>query len=476
MARSTKTPPRADLAKPRGKQALAKIEPAKVPAAMAKPGAPAAAERRAGWSVRGPMLLGLLALLVLVGGFGGWSVYTTLAGAVIAPGRFAVASNRQVVQHPDGGVVEAVNVSEGDRVEKGDVLIALDPTFLSSEIAIAEARLSELRARRARLEAERDDAGEVVFPADLLEAAQTDEDLAEIVEGQRRLYVARAETVEGQLVQLSRRIEQIEAQIEGISAQETSLGEQLELIDQELADQQSLLDRGLAQARPVLALRREAARLSGTAGELQASRAQGAAQITETELQALNIRSQRREQAIAELRDIRAEEVQLTEQLRASRQQEGRLAIVAPVSGVVYGMTVFGSGSVVRPAEPIAYVVPQDDALVIEARIDPINIDQVYPGQAVRLMLSAFDQRPTPELNGEVLSVSPDAFDDERSGMPFYRAEIALLEGEAERLGADKVLIPGMPADSFIRTNDRTPLAYLVGPLTDYFVRAFREG
>ena len=447
-----------------------------LPAPAAPQAAGSRAERVAGWSAGRPLLTGFLAVAILAGGFGSWAVASSLAGAIIAPGRFAVASNRQVVQHPDGGVVSAVTVKEGDRVEAGETLVTLDSTFLASEITVAAARLGELRARRARLEAERDEAGAITFPDDLLAASKSNEDLAEFIDGQQRLFAARAESRSGIRTQLDRRIEQTRAQIEGIGAQSTALTEQLSLIEEELANSQKLLDDGLARAPQVLALRREAARLSGQVGELVAAKAQAEAQITETELQSINLGAQAREEAIAELRDIRAEEVQLAEQLRAAEAKSDRLTVTAPVSGVIYGLTVFGPGSVVRAAEPVAYVVPQDDALVIEARVEPINVDSVYPGQPVRLVLSAFDARTTPELLGEVRSLSPDSFDDERSGQPYYRAEIALNEGETERLEEHQVLIPGMPVEAFIRTSDRTPMAYLTAPLAHYFQRAFRDG
>lgn len=465
----------------RGGKPLAKIRPTQVAAPRADalavpPSGPPPEVRVAGWSARRPLMIGGLALLILVGGFGAWAAATTISGAIIAPGRFAVASNRQVVQHPDGGVVETVLVKEGDRVTKGDTLVTLDPTFLASQIAVADGRLTEIRARRARLEAERDEFEAIVFPDDLLSMAGGDPEIAELIQGQRSLFEARNTSEGGSRTQLERRTEQIAAQIDGIDAQSAALGEQLELMEEELRNTQSLLDRGLAQAPRVLALRREASRLRGTVGQLAADRARSEAQITETELQIITLGTSRRETAITELRDIRAEELQLTEQLRAQQAQFDRLTVTAPVGGVVYGMTVFGVGSVVRPADPVLFIVPQDEGLVIEARVEPIHVDQVYPGQPVRVMLSAFDARTTPELNGEVRSLSPDAFDDERSGAPYYRAEIVLQEGEVDRLRANQILIPGMPADAFIRTSDRTPLAYLTGPLVDYFVRAFREG
>ena len=427
-------------------------------------------------SARTPLLAGFGVLAVLVGGFGWWAATTDIAGAVIASGRIEVDSNRQVVQHVDGGVVDDVLVEEGDMVEEGEVLLRLDPTFVSAELAITEDRLWETSARRARLEAERDGDEEVVFDEELLTAATDDPEIADVVEGQRNLFDARAETAESTKEQLRRRRFQIASQLDGIDSQAAALATQAELIQTELTDQQSLLDRGLAQASRVSSLMREDARIEGQRGELAASRAEAEERITEIELELLAIDSGLREEAITELRDIRTEELELREQRRAQLAQQERLVVRAPVGGVVYGMTVFGSASVVRPAEEVLYIIPQDRPLVIAARVEPINVDEVYPGQEARLRLSAFDARTTPELNGEVISVSADSFDDERSGAPFYRAEIVLSEGERARLGEARVLIPGMPVEAFIRTQDRTPLAYLVAPMMNYITRAFREG
>ena len=457
-------------------------QPEPAPAPQPTPPRPGAskpqptAPRSAKVSAAVPLLAGFLVLLVLVGGFGVWAAITQISGAVIASGRIEVDSNRQVVQHVDGGVVEEVPVEEGDTVEKGQVLLKLDPTFVSTQLAITEDRLWETSARRARLEAERDGASEIEFSEELLAAAAADPEIEDLVEGQRNLFDARAETRESVKEQLRRRREQIASQIEGIEAQSTAVERQAELIGQELGDQQSLLDRGLAQASRVLSLQREDARIEGTRGELAASRAEAAGSITEIDLELIATDTRLREEAITELRDIRAEELELLEQRRAALAQSERLEVRAPVSGVVYGMTVFGAGSVVRPAEPVLYIVPQDRPLVIAARVDPLHIDNVYPGQEARLVLSAFDARTTPELQGQVVRVSADAFDDERSGAPFYRAEITLSEGERARLGEDKPLVPGMPVEAFIRTKDRTPLDYLTSPLTNYFKRAFREG
>jgi len=425
------------------------------------------------WSTRRPMIIGLLALLLLVGGFGTWAATATISGAVIASGRIEVDQNRQVVQHPDGGVVEEIYVNEGDYVDSGALLIRLDASALRSELSIVEGQLFELLARRARLEAERDGADTVTF--DPLIADTESSGIMELRDGQARLFEARRETMDREVEQLIRRREQIANQIDGIRAQQEALTEQLSLIDEELVNQQALLDRGLAQASRVLGLRRERASLAGRAGEFAASAAQAEGRITEIDIEILKLTTQLREDAITRLRDINYTELELRERRRTLIDRLDRLDIRAPVSGIVYGKRVFAPRSVVQSADPLLFLIPQDRPLVIASQVPPIHIDQIFVGQEVLLRFSAFDQRRTPELTGRVVQISADAFQDESTQVSYYRAEIVLSEDQQARLPEDMTLLPGMPVEAFIRTDDRTPLAYLVKPLADYFAKAFRE-
>ncbi|MEM6308652.1 MAG: HlyD family type I secretion periplasmic adaptor subunit [Pseudomonadota bacterium] len=427
------------------------------------------------WSARWPLIVGFTGLTILLGGFGTWAVYTEIAGAIVATGRIEVERNRQVVQHLTGGVVSEIKVDEGDLVEAGQVLIELDSTRLKSELAITEGQLYEIVARRGRLEAERDQSDEIVFLPELLERSAENAEWRELKDGQSNLFYARKESTAKELEQLNKRQEQITNQIEGIDAQLVSLREQSALIDQELESQQSLLDRGLAQASTVLALRRNAASLQGQLGELQATRAQAEARITETEIEVLSIETRLREEAITQLRDMRYRELELREQRAALLEDLDRLEIRAPVSGIVYGLEVQTLRAVIQPAQPVLYLVPQDRPLVIAAQVEPVHIDQVLVGQDVNLRFSALDQRTTPELIGKVAIVSADAFEDEATRATYYRAEIELAPGEIDRLDQNVSLIPGMPVEAYIRTDDRSPLEYLTKPLLDYFNRAFRE-
>jgi HlyD family secretion protein len=420
------------------------------------------------------MILGLLSLVVLVGGFGTWAVTSNIAGAIIASGQIEVDQNRQAIQHPEGGVVAELAVDEGQQVEEGEILLRLDASDIASGYAVVRGQLNEVRARRARLEAERDGLSELQFGTDLQQTALNDPELADILSGQLNLFAARRDTLDREIDQLTRRTEQIASQIDGMIAQRTALERQQDLVGEELVAQQDLLERGLAQAARVLTLQREEANLLGSLGEIDASAAQAEGRITEIELSILQLETQRREEAIAELREVRVQEEELAERARALARQLDQMDLRAPVAGIVYGMTVFGPRSVVRPADPVLFLVPQDRPLVISARVEAIHVDQVFVGQEVLLRFPAFDMQTTPDLYGLVTRVSADAFVDEATGASFYETQIVLDDGQLELLG-DVTLLPGMPVEAFIRTDDRTPIAYLLRPLTDYFNRAFRE-
>jgi HlyD family secretion protein len=426
------------------------------------------------WSARRPLWIGWLTMLALVGGFGAWSVMTTIAGAVVTSGQIEVDQQRQVVQHPDGGVVDEIAVKDGQVVAAGDILLRLDGSVLRSELAIVEGQLFEMLAQRARLEAERDDADALVFAGELADLAKTRADVAALLQGQQNLFAARLDNMARQAEQLGKRINQIDAQVVGIDAQLTALGTQQDLIIRELADQQSLLDKGLAQASRVLALEREAANLEGQLGELTAARAQAEGRKTEVELEILRLGTARREDSNTQLREIGGRILELAERRSALSERIMRLDIRAPVSGIVLGMQVTTPRAVLRPADPVLYLIPQDRPLVIVARVSPIDVDEVRVGQEVKLLFPAFSSRTTPELQGSIALVSADALTDQASQQQFYRAEIVLNDGEREKLGA-VTLLPGMPVEAFIQTDLRTPMAYLVKPFTDYFVRAFRE-
>ena len=432
------------------------------------------APNAAAWSARQPIWTGVATIALLIAFFGGWGMLTTISGAIVAPGVIQVEQNRQVVQHPDGGVVAEIAVQEAQTVKAGDLLIRLDGAQIKAELTIVEGQLFDAMARKARLQAERDDLTELSFPAELIDLAATRPDVAEQMEGQKRLFAARLETQNAQIDQLGQRLDQIASQGEGIAAQMAAINDQIALLAPEIADQQTLLDKGLTQSARIMDLKRELARLDGNRGEMQSNLAQAQGKATETKLQILQIKSARREEANAQLRDMGDKTLELAERRRALSEQVNRLEIRAPVSGIVLGLAVTTPHSVIRPADPILYIIPQDRPLIIIAQIPPIHIDEVQVGQEVRVSFAAFSARTTPQLAGTLTTISADAMTDQASHQSFYRAEITLDAGEMAKL-KDNKLVPGMPVQAYIGTGDRTPMAYLLKPFTDYFHMAMRE-
>lgn len=454
---------------------LAATDPGLRLAAPPRPPARArATDPAAAWNARGAMGLGLVTTLAIVLGFGAWSMLASLAGAVIAPGKLRVETNRQVVQHLDGGVVRELLVREGDTVTAGQVLMRLDGRQLSAELAIVESRLFDAMARAARLEAEQIDAPEPIFESELVALAAGRTDVAALVEGQRRLHRARAETVARETAQLRERQAQIEEEIAGARAQMASLGIQLGFIEKELGDQRSLLERGLTQQSRVLALEREKARLDGQLGALTAQIAQGRGRITEIDIQVTGREATRREEGLAELRELRVTEAELKERRLALSETLSRLEVKAPRAGTVLGLTVFTEGAVIRPAEPVLYVVPSESRLVVDAAVEPQHIDQVWAGQPARLRFSAFNARTTPEIDGTLRRVSADALTNEQTGLSFYTAEIEIGEAGLEALHG-LTLVAGMPVEVFLQTGERSPMSYFLRPFTDFLSRSMRE-
>ncbi|MEM9395345.1 MAG: HlyD family type I secretion periplasmic adaptor subunit [Pseudomonadota bacterium] len=425
------------------------------------------------WTAGTLLIVGFFGVSLLLGGFGVWAALSGISGAVIAQGQVEVERNRQVVQHPDGGVVEEVFALDGSVVSAGEVLLRLDARDLLSDLAVVEGQLFEVLARRARLEAERDGTDELVFDPVIQE---TDNPMAvKLMRGQQNLFEARRATDESEIEQLSRQKEQIADEIEGLEAQRAASQEQLEISTEELEKQVELLDRGLAQAFRVYSVRRDTALLTGQTAQLAAQIAASEGRITELDIEILRLQTTRREDAIATLRDLQFNEIELSETRRQIVNRLERLEIKAPVAGVIHDLRVFGESAVIRPAEPVLFIVPQDRPLIITARVRPQDIDEVVPGQEVRVRLSSFNQRTLQELFGEVEFVSADAYSESNSDVSFYRARIVLYEGELNRLPEGQSLLPGMPVDVFLSTDERTPLEYLVKPISDYFATSFRE-
>lgn len=435
-----------------------------------------------GFSARRALALGYGGAAVLVGGLLGWSVLASVSGAVIATGTVAVETRNRIVEHIDGGTVSGILVRDGDRVAQGDLLLRFDDALLRSEEALLAVRRAELAAGRNRLEAEFRSADAIVWDAELAGRAAGDPVVRDILDGEERLFRARLTARSGEVSQLRERIGQAREEIAGLEARAASLQRQGGLIRRELEAQRALFDKGLTQLARLLALERAAENLEGQSGTNAAQIARAKGRISELEIQILQIGSRRIEEAEDRARNIGAEENQVKERLAAVRQRLGRMELRAPVAGEVFGMTVFAPREVVQPGEPILQIVPLDARLVAMARVQPIDVDQVHPGQPAVLRFPAFPARETPEFDGHVVRVSADAVRDEASGLSWYEVELAVdrsAEGEngngPQRPFGGFAVTPGMPVEAHIRTQERTVIGYLVKPVTDFFYRSLRE-
>lgn len=424
-------------------------------------------------AIRRYLLAGVATLMLLVGGVGGVAAVTELSGAVIAQGTLVVDSNVKKVQHPSGGVVGAILVREGDKVEAGQVLVRLDETVTRANLAIVAKGLDELEARLARLEAERDGAGAIVFPAQLL-ARDGDPEVHRSLAGEQSLFALRRTAREGQKAQLRERSVQIAEEVSGLTEQRDAKRQEITLIARELGSVRKLWKGRLVSIERITALERDAARLNGEHGQLTASIAQAKGHGSEIELQIIQIDQDLRSEVASEIREIQGKVSELVERKVAADDQLKRIEIRSPQNGVVHQLAVHTIGGVIQAGEPIMYIVPVTDELTVEARIAPQDIDQVTPGQTATVRLSAFNQRITPELDGLLTKVAADLTLDQRSGAGFYTARIVLSKKEVAKLKG-LTLTPGMPAEVFFPTGARTILSYLVKPLDDQIERAFRE-
>ena len=419
------------------------------------------------------ILFGLAIVLSMFGGLGAWAAMAELSGAVIGSGVIAVSNKRQTVQHLEGGIVADLLVRDNQVVEAGQLLVRLDDTRARASLRIIEGRLDLLYAQAARLRAEREGAPAMDIPIALIERL-SDATVTDIVEGQIELFKTRRSALNGETEILTQRTTQLNEQTQGIEAQQAAKVRQIELITEELGGLQRLFRQGYAPRTRILELEREAERLRGEAGEHIAEIARINTQIGETELQIIQLHRAREEQATEQLRETQAQVFDLEQRRVAALDEMRRLEIHAPKAGSVVGLSVHTVGGVISPGQPVMDIVPQEDELIVEAQIAPQDVDKIASGSVAVVRLSAFDLRTTPELNGTVLSMSADRLIDETTGMPYYLVRVRIPEIELARLDGLS-LLPGMPAEVFINTGQRSALSYLVKPLTDSLAHVFRE-
>lgn len=420
------------------------------------------------------VLFGIVVLIGLLGGFGAWAITAKLNGAIIAPAEFAVKSNRKTVQHLEGGIVDKILIAEGDRVSAGQVLIRLDGTIEQSRYDVLTNELEELKARRIRLLAELRDHPKLIVPAQVL-GETSDQRQVDIINGQQQLFSARLRSRNSeQRVRMNRK-RSLRDEIDGTTRQIRSNGKQIKIIEQELRGLRKLARRGLVQRRRLLALEREAERIRGQSEALNVNIARARNSIEEIELEGIQSRDRFKEQVTTELRTVGPKIIQISEEWIAAQQKLAQVDIRAPADGHVVALKIHTRGGVIRAGDAVMDIVPEGEQLIIEARLSTVDIDKIKNGQSARVQLTAFDQAVTPEAVAEVLSVSADRLKDERSGESYFLTRLALSRDQPTAV-ADLTLVPGMPATVFIETGSRTPLSYLLEPLSLRLSRVFADG
>ncbi|WP_407976478.1 HlyD family type I secretion periplasmic adaptor subunit [Brucella pseudogrignonensis] len=424
-------------------------------------------------SINRHIIAGAFTCFALICGLGVWAYTTELAGAVVSQGNFVVDSYIKKVQHPSGGVVGEILVKDGDRVSLGDILITLDSTQTRAQLAIITKRLDQLNARKVRLEAERDDHLLLQFDPDLV-ARKDSPDVARSLHSEQQLFEFRKQAREGRKKQLLERINQFKHEINGLKAQQHAYERGLDVLNAEINNLRPLLLDGLVSAQRLNALETQAATFGGERGEKLAYQAQIAGRIAEARLQIISIDQDLKTEVGQELREIESQIGEFTERKITAEDELKRIKITAPQSGFVHQLSAHTVGGVIVPSDIILQIVPDNDELMIEAKIAPQDIDQISLGQAVIIRLSAFSQRTTPELKGSINRIGAELTSDEKSGLSWYLVRIGINAAELSRLDGLK-LLAGMPAEVLIQTGKRTALSYLTKPFIDQLNRAFKE-
>ncbi|WP_372613656.1 HlyD family type I secretion periplasmic adaptor subunit [Halomonas sp.] len=424
-------------------------------------------------SDKGYKRLGMVILLVAFGGFGTWALTASLAVAVVAPGNVSMESFKRTIQHLEGGIVQEILVEDGDRVDVGDPLIVLSDTQSRSQLDIVRSQYLINRAMEIRLLAEQIGAETLTFPDEL-----TDSDRArvqEVLAVQRSLFQARRQSLQSALESLDEQVNQMREQIAGLEAQIGINRRRVASLQSEAADFRSLFREGLGDNQRIRELERQVLQYQGLAAQHRSEIARLGSQISENELQK-EVRRQEFQSEIGEqLRNAQSQIAEAEERITALADQVGRTTITSPASGTVVGLAVHTQGAVIRPGDPIMEIVPSGDGFVVEARIPSREIDNIYQGQLAEIRFSAFNQRLTNQIEGEVIHISADSFKDEATGQMYYKARVRVSEAGQKDMTEQMELLSGMPAEVMIRTGERTFGSYIAKPITDMLARAIRE-
>jgi HlyD family type I secretion membrane fusion protein len=415
---------------------------------------------------------GLLAIALGGAAFAVWAAYAPLSGAVIAPGFVKVDLNRKVVQHQEGGIVRAVRVRDGDRVQAGQELVELGDVRIDAQLDLLRTQLDAEHAKAARLEAERIQAQRPSFPQKLI--SRKDSKIEELLARESALFKARREALESQIAVLRRQIRETAEEADALAQQIGAETEALKLQKQELKLNEDLLAQGYVQKPRLLALQRGVAEYEARHGERRAEVSKARQRASELELRILTMRNAYVQTAADELKETSARIFDLEERIRPSRDAAERQKIAAPIAGEVVGLRVFNAGSVIGPREVLMEIVPDEKRLIVEARIRPEDVNYVRAGSSADVRLTAYPSRTTPLVHGAVAYVSGDRMVDQQTGAAYYVLHIDVTEQALAQAGNLR-LQAGMPAEVFVRTDERSAADYLLAPVTSYLRRAMRE-
>lgn len=418
--------------------------------------------------------LGGVCVLLFFGIFGLWSAFAPLDSAAIATGEVILDSNKKTVQHLEGGIVDEILVREGDRVEKGEALIRLDETTAKARFNLLRKQYYTAQATEARLIAERDRKESIDFPEELLEMQDDKPAVKEAIASQRSIFETRKNNVQGRISILKQKIEQFKEETTGLKSQITSTRRQIGLIRDEVGTVKRLVRSKNAPKSRLLSLQRNKARLEGELGQLKSRIARIEQSIGESQIEIINVKNEFLNKLVEELKETQVTLSDLEERIRSSQDKYRRINILAPISGAVTDLKVHTVGGVIKAGEKIMNIVPSDDHLIVEAKVKPRDIDIVRAGLEASVRLTAYKTRFVPPINGEVVNVSADRFENKKDGTAYYKARVAVDSEELEAL-EDVTLYPGMPADVLIKTGSRTLLTYLFAPIRDSFSKSFRE-
>jgi len=424
-------------------------------------------------SFRGSAAAGWFIILAFFGGFGGWSLTAPLNGAVVATGIVKVDGNRKSVQHLDGGIVKQLRVREGDKVQVGDILIDLDDTQARAEFDVLSEQFLVLRVTEERLRAEFAGSSTLVVPVDL-KVSKDDQHVASIWDSQVRQFESRRAALDGQRSIIKEKIAQLEYQIIGGAAQVKAYKAQFDSVRDEMKSITPLVEQGLISRPRYLQLERSAAGLDGQSADAMANIAKARQAIAEQQQQMAQLDNDRMAEVTKDLRDVQAKLLEVIPRLMNARVVLTRMEIRSPYSGRVVGLNMFSVGGVIQRGEKIMDVVPEKDALVVEAQVAVDDISEVRPEMRAEVHLTAYKQRITPIVHGTVLQISADRFTENRTGAPYYTALLKIDETELAEM-PNIQLYPGMPATVMIPTTDRTAFEYLVGPLLMSLKHGFRQ-